>query len=203
MQREASKRLKPQGSEYRGGAQGRSSSEEGGRFCNGTGPKGLQCSAATQSQPVAGGALWPRQSRFPSRMGMAEHREPYDARVSRTVLGARGGETPPRDSPGMPADQGKEALALAGRRPGWLRARRLGPEPARQEGRQTPASQAAEAADPRASCDDHGQAGQLQRRKGRGDALGRASEAQRLEQQSGELPSADAATRATDEALQV
>src|SRR3954469_1395441 len=28
-----------------------------------------------------GGALWPRQSRFPSRMGMAEHREPYDARV--------------------------------------------------------------------------------------------------------------------------
>src|SRR3954447_2304298 len=107
MQRETSKRLKPQGSEYRGGAQGRSSSQEGGRFCNGTGPKGLQCSAATQSQPVAGGALWPRQSRFPSRMGMAEHREPYDARVSRTVLGARGGETPPRDSPD------------GGHNPGW------------------------------------------------------------------------------------
>src|SRR5215212_2615329 len=37
---------------------------------------------------------------IPICMGMAEHREPYDARVSRTVLGARGGETPPRDSPG-------------------------------------------------------------------------------------------------------
>ena len=32
-------------------------------------------------------------------MRMAEHREPYDLRVSRTVLGARGGEIPPRDSP--------------------------------------------------------------------------------------------------------
>src|SRR3954447_10527414 len=163
MQRETSKRLKPQGSEYRGGAQGRSSSQEGGRFCNGTGPKGLQCSAATQSQPVAGGALWPRQSRFPSRMGMAEHREPYDARVSRTVLGARGGETPPRDSPSVPDDQGNEALALARGRPGWDRARRSRPEAAGQAGRQTPAPEAAEAPDPRASCDDHGQADELWR----------------------------------------
>src|SRR3954465_10552570 len=132
----------------------------------GTGAEGLQCSAATQSQPVAGGALWPRQSRFPSRMGMAEHREPYDARVSRTVLGARGGETPPRDSPSVSDDQRPEALALAGRRPGWLRARRSRPEPARQEGRQAPAPQAAEAAVPGPSCDDHGQAGQLRRRQG-------------------------------------
>jgi len=31
-------------------------------------------------------------------MAMAEHREPYESRGSRTVLGARGGETPPRDS---------------------------------------------------------------------------------------------------------
>src|SRR3954462_1141226 len=166
MQRETSKRLKPQGSEYRGGAQGRSSSEEGGRFCNGTGPKGLQCSAATQSQPVAGGALWPRQSRFPSRMGMAEHREPYDARVSRTVLGARGGETPPRDSPSLPDDRQEEALAVASRRPGWGRARRLGPEAAGQAGRQTPAPQAAEAPSPRAACHDHGQAAELRRREG-------------------------------------
>src|SRR3954452_5863688 len=109
--------------------------EEGGRFCNGTGPKGLQCSAATQGQPVAGGALWPRQGRFPSRMGMAEHREPYDARVSRTVLGARGGETPPRDSPSVPEDRGKEALALAGGRPGWGCARHSRPETAGQTGR--------------------------------------------------------------------
>ena len=28
-----------------------------------------------------------------------EHREPYESRGSRTVLGARGGEIPPRDSP--------------------------------------------------------------------------------------------------------
>jgi hypothetical protein len=34
-------------------------------------------------------------------MRMAEHREPYDLRESRTVLGARGGEIPPRDSPGV------------------------------------------------------------------------------------------------------
>src|SRR3954464_15279702 len=39
---------------------------------------------------------------------------PYS--TSRTVLGARGGETPPRDSPSVPDDQGNEALALAGRR---------------------------------------------------------------------------------------
>src|SRR3954454_11159249 len=84
-------------------------------------------------------------------------------------------------------DQGKEALAVAGRRPGWGCARRSGPESARQEGRKASASQAAEAADPRASCDDHGQAGELQRRERRGDALGRASEAQRFKQQSGEF----------------
>ena len=31
-------------------------------------------------------------------MVTAEHREPYESRGSRTVLGARGGEIPPRDS---------------------------------------------------------------------------------------------------------
>jgi hypothetical protein len=31
-------------------------------------------------------------------MSAAEHREPYEARVSRTVLGAPGGEIPPGDS---------------------------------------------------------------------------------------------------------
>src|SRR4051812_16039503 len=46
--------------------------------------------------------------------------------------------------------------ALAGRRPGRGRARCPGPEPARPEGRQALALQAAEAADPRAACDDHG-----------------------------------------------
>src|SRR3954467_4799198 len=133
-------------------------------------------------------------------MGMAEHREPYDARVSRTVLGARGGETPLRDSPSVPDDPGNEALALAGRRPGWGRARRSGPEPAGQAGRQAPAPQAAEKAVPGPSCHDHGQAGELQRRERRGDALGRTSEAQRIEQPGREFSSADPTTRATDEA---
>ena len=32
-------------------------------------------------------------------MATAEHREPYESRGSRTVLGARGGEIPPRNSP--------------------------------------------------------------------------------------------------------
>src|SRR3954454_11917422 len=77
-------------------------------------------------------------------MGMAEHREPYDARVSRTVLGARGGETPPRDSPSVPDDRRQEALALARGRPGWGCARRSGPEPAGQTGRQALAPQAAD-----------------------------------------------------------
>src|SRR5262245_58256064 len=31
-------------------------------------------------------------------MATAEHREPYESRGSRAVLGARGGEIPPRDS---------------------------------------------------------------------------------------------------------
>src|SRR3954452_2354032 len=91
----------------------------------------------------------------------------------------------------VPDDQGTEALALAGGRPGWGCARRSRPEAAGQEGGQASASQAAEAADPRASCDDHGQAGELQRRERRGDALGRTSEAQRIEQQSGEFAPTD------------
>jgi hypothetical protein len=42
-----------------------------------------------------------RQSRWP-RVPTAEHREPCESRGSRTVLGARGGEIPPRDSPITP-----------------------------------------------------------------------------------------------------
>src|SRR4051812_9407134 len=49
----------------------------------------------------------------------------------------------------------------------------------------------------------HGQAGEPQCREGRGDALGRAPEARRFKQQGGKLPSADAATRAADEAVQI
>src|SRR3954462_9431490 len=122
---------------------------------------------------------------------------PYEANLTPM------GETPLRDSPSVPDDQGNEAVAVAGGRPGWGCARRLGPEPARQAGRQTPAAQAAEKAVPGPSCHDHGQAGELRRREGGGDAFGRALEAQRFKQQSGELAPADTTARAADEALQV
>ncbi len=79
----------------------------------------------------------------------------------------------------------------------------LGPEPARQAGRETPAAQASEASRPSASRDDHRQAGELQRCQTRGDARGRASAAQGTEQQGGELASDDAPARTTDEAVQV
>src|SRR3954451_7970684 len=55
----------------------------------------------------------------------------------------------------VPDDQGNEALAVAGRRPGWGCARRPRPEAAGQEGRQAPAAQAAEEAGPGPSCPDH------------------------------------------------
>ena len=61
--------------------------------------------------------------------------------------------------------RGTEALALAGCRSGWDRARRPRPEAAGQAGRQTPAPQAAQEAVPGPSCDDHRQAGQLRGRE--------------------------------------
>src|SRR5207244_10554609 len=39
-------------------------------------------------------------------METAEHREPRESRGSRTVLGARGGEIPPRGSTGPPSSAG-------------------------------------------------------------------------------------------------
>src|SRR6266542_3622870 len=45
-----------------------------------------------------GRSPWARQGRW-TCVPTAEHREPYESRGSRTVLGARGGEIPPRDSP--------------------------------------------------------------------------------------------------------
>src|SRR6266404_1391852 len=66
--------------------------------CNGAGPKGLRCSAEATGQlkPSGNGrSPWTKQSRS---MATAEHREPYESRGSRTVLGAPGGESPPGDS---------------------------------------------------------------------------------------------------------
>src|SRR4051812_968711 len=112
-----------------------------------------------------------------------------------------GRQMAPRRS--VPDDRRPEALALAVGRPGWGCARRSRPEPAGQTGRQALAPQAAEKAVPDPACHDHRQARQLQRREGGGDAFGRASKAQRLEQPGRKLPSADAAPRAADEAVQV
>jgi hypothetical protein len=72
-----------------------------------------------------------RQSRWP-RVPTAEHREPCESRGSRTVLGARGGEIPPRDSPFAPFPALRmSALAPTcdmprGARMGWT-GRALGP----------------------------------------------------------------------------
>src|SRR3954463_12047323 len=49
------------------------------------------------------------------------------------------------------------------------------PQPPQKTGGQAPAPQAAEKAGPGPSCHGHGQAGELQCRERRGDALGRAS----------------------------
>src|SRR5712692_9182499 len=57
-------------------------------------------------------------------MVKAEHWEPYDARVSRTVLGARRGAIPRRDS--LPALPPGPDLRPPGRQPGSLDAGRLG-----------------------------------------------------------------------------
>src|SRR5215469_15079710 len=80
-------------------------------------------------------------------MRMAEHREPYDSRGSRTVLGARGGEIPSRDSPGRAQDRRCEALVVACRGPDRDRARCSGPTPTRQARCQAVVTQAAEEAD--------------------------------------------------------
>src|SRR5262249_2905545 len=53
-------------------------------------------------------------------MATAEHREPYESRGSRTVLGARGGAIPPRDSPRP------EMLTLSISVPVCLRQQKLG-----------------------------------------------------------------------------
>src|SRR6187397_1499200 len=57
---------------------------------------------------------------------------------------------------GCAQDRRQETLSLARCRPAWRRARCSGSEPARQEGRQAPAAQAAEAAVPGSSGHDHG-----------------------------------------------
>src|SRR5437764_2549903 len=47
-------------------------------------------------------------------METAEHREPCESRGSRTVLGARGGEIPPRDSTKpIEFEKGKNAISVA------------------------------------------------------------------------------------------
>ena len=64
------------------------------RPCNGTGVKGLRCSALATGQLETGGA---RGQAKPFK-ATAEHREPCDSRGSCTVLGAPRGEIPSGDS---------------------------------------------------------------------------------------------------------
>ena len=52
----------------------------------------------TGGQPVTGGATWPRQSCWTTKL-TAGYWEPDEPRGSRPVLRERGGETPPRHSP--------------------------------------------------------------------------------------------------------
>ena len=66
--------------------------------------------------------------------GVRERDPPAAAAARRQVAPGRGPDQ----------DRRQEALAVAGGRPGRRRARRAGPEPARQEGGQAPAAQAAE-----------------------------------------------------------
>src|ERR1700746_1966176 len=83
------------------------------------------------------------------------------------------------------------------------RARCSGPTPTRQARGQAAVTQALEEADATATRHDYRQAGQLRRGQKRGHARHRASPAQGVEQQSGKLASADAPTRAPNEAVQI
>ena len=47
-----------------------------------------------------------------ARLPTVEHREPYESRGSRTVLGAPGGEIPPGDSFGCDAHDGSRSTAM-------------------------------------------------------------------------------------------
>src|SRR5215218_7576971 len=75
----------------------------------------------------------------------AGHMSASDQITQAIVVTLRAGGRPhmaPRRS--VPDDRPPEALALAGRRPGWGCARRPGPAPAQQAGCQAPAPQAAD-----------------------------------------------------------
>ena len=100
-------------------------------------------------------------------MSTTEHREPYEARVSRTVLGARGGEIPR-------ATRQKWCLMIRGQKHWLWRAvdqdgvvldvlvqKRRHKPAAKRLLRKLPKRQARVP-----SCDDHGQADELRRREG-------------------------------------
>src|SRR3954465_15156946 len=86
---------------------------------------------------------------------------------------------------------------------GRPRARRAGPEPAGQTGRQTAPAQAAEAAMPGAARDDHGQAGRVWGRKEGDPARRRAPKAKGLKNRSREFAPAEPTARTTNEKVQI
>src|SRR5438046_8154915 len=94
-------------------------------------------------------------------MRMAEHREPYDLRESRTVLGARGGEIPPRDSPNGRSDRRETDVPVARRRPRGRSPRHARSASARYEGGTPADAQAAQETGLPTEVADHRQAGLL------------------------------------------
>jgi hypothetical protein len=64
---------------------------------------------ANQGHLAVGGA----HGQGKAAMSAAEHRKPCESRGSCTVLGARGGEIPPRDSPANKASTAKRRLIVS------------------------------------------------------------------------------------------
>ena len=94
-------------------------------------------------------------------------------------------------------------LAVASRRSEWLRARRPGPAPKRHARCAAAHEEAPEIRRHATARDDHGQAPFVRRCESEDGPWRGTSPAQRPEQSGGEFSSADAATRADHEALQI
>ena len=100
-------------------------------------------------------------------------------------------------------DRGRTSLAVAHRRPEWLRSRRSGPAPERHTLGAAAHEEAPEISRDAAARDDHGQAPFLRCCEGEDRPFRRTPPAQRAEQSRGEFSPADRATGTDHEAIQV
>ncbi len=100
-------------------------------------------------------------------------------------------------------DRRRTTLAVARRRPEWLRSRCSGSAPERYTRRAAAHEEAPEISRDAAARDDHGQAPFLRRCEGEDGPFRRTSPAQGAEQSRRELSSADEAARADHEAIQI